>query len=359
LKNDKKYGNLKVIEKKKGDVPVNIPISLIISFIAVLGKAKIMEIAREKGFLVRNSKLEPDTIVKVFTFGLWDTPNPSLKQTACKCEEIQSGLKISKVAIFNRLKTSAALLFIKRIAVEHSARKAVNVKTTGVLNQFTDIKICDSTKITLPDKLADTWKGLGGNNAKAALKIRTVCSLKTKTICNMELMKVPGTDASYNHQLLKQINAGELAIVDIEVWLGVHTSDLLKCRLIAIRLPDDIANERRRKAHKKAKAQGKTLSNYEVELLGWNILITNAPACMLPASAANELYRSRWQIELLFKACKSHLNLDKVGSCGKDQLDCLLYGRLIAIVLTFVMYSALQQLMYLNKGSVKRFMKND
>ncbi|WP_198543675.1 hypothetical protein [Petroclostridium xylanilyticum] len=30
-------------------------------------------------------------------------------------------------------------------------------------------------------------------------------------------------------------------------------------------------------------------------------------------------------------------------------MDCLLYGRLIAIVLMFVMYSALQQLMYLNK----------
>jgi hypothetical protein len=73
--------------------------------------------------------------------------------------------------------------------------------------------------------------------------------------------------------------------------------------------------------------------------LAFSIIITNVSNSQLRPQAVLNLYRARCQIELVFKACKSYLNLDKVGLCGQHQLECLIYGRLIAVITTFLMYN--------------------
>lgn len=133
---------------------MNIPSSLIINFIRFFSNAKIMEIASNTGFIKRKRNLMPETIVKVFVFGLTNIVNPSLNQIASKWEEFQHGLTITKTAVFNKLPSAAKLL--KDIFAETmtmAAGKVLPVKTAKVLSQFKDVKICDSTKITLPDKL--------------------------------------------------------------------------------------------------------------------------------------------------------------------------------------------------------------
>ncbi|MDK2801630.1 MAG: hypothetical protein PWP27_954 [Clostridiales bacterium] len=54
---------------------MNIPISLIISFISFLGNNKILEIAKQLDFIARHSKLQPDTIVKVFILANFNSEN--------------------------------------------------------------------------------------------------------------------------------------------------------------------------------------------------------------------------------------------------------------------------------------------
>lgn len=73
--------------------------------------------------------------------------------------------------------------------------------------------------------------------------------------------------------------------VDEEVLIGVSYQTQLKCRFIAARLPEEIINERRRKANKKAKAQGKQLSKAESEILAFNIIITNVSKGQLQPEA--------------------------------------------------------------------------
>jgi hypothetical protein len=398
----------------KGEVPMKTTTSLIIRFISFFSKLKIMEIAILTGFLKRKRNLLPDTVVKVFTFGLLNIPNPSLNVIASKCEEFQEGLRITKNGIYNRL--SAAALLLKEIFKQTMAITLKNIipaKSAEILSQFKDVKIADSTKITLPDKLAVLWPGLGGRNAASALKIQGVFSLISGCFSSIELTKAPGADTTYKNQLLTKIHKEELLIVDLgyfckeffselsakgayylirirkntvvyqekagelkelnlpkllkdgkfldtQVVIGVRTKQQLKCRLIAIPLPEDIVNQRRRKANKKAKSKGKQLTAYENDLLAYNIVITNVPETMLSAEAACDLYRARWQIELVFKACKSYLNLDKVGQCGKAQLECLLYGRLIAVAFIFSIYNALYLSMHrqYNRGiSIMLFVK--
>lgn len=374
--------------------------SHIIPFIKLFSNTKIMDFATKVGFMKRKRSILPDTIVKVFIFGLAGMDNPSLNQIADKCEEFQPGLSISKVGIFKKLKVTSSLLqniFYEILKI--TAQKAIKVKTANVLSNFTDVKICDSTKISLPDKLADLWPGLGGRNAKASLKIQGVYSLTSSCFSSIEITKSPGSDTAYLSKLLNLINKGELLITDLgyfskdffmklmekeaffltriktntviyqnkdsemthfnlaefvagknnideEVYVGVSYQKQLKCRLVATRLPDNVINERRRKANKSAKYQGKQLTKNETEILAYNLIITNVEKDILPAEAVLDLYRARWQIELVFKACKSYIKLDKIGQCGRDQLECLIYGRLITVAIAFLFYNMLYLSVY-------------
>lgn len=350
--------------------------SLIIQPIRLFDNHKIMEIAMNVGFFKRCKGVLPDTILKVFTLGLLNIPHPSLSHVASKYEEYQSGLTISKEAIHKRLEKSSFLLQeVFKYIMCQTMEKIIPVKTADILAQFKNVKVCDSTKITLPDKLADLYPGLGGRNAKASLKIHGVYSLISSGFSSIELTKAPGADTTYTERLLSLVDPDELLItdlgyfdkdffqnlsnkscyylsrikkntivyveragqlvkiyltdllkgymVDTEVFLGISYRKQLKCRLITVRLPEEVANQRRCKANQKAKSQRKQLSDKETELLAWNIIITNTTKKQIPAEAACDLYRARWQIELIFKSLKSYLNIDKVGVCGRYQLECL------------------------------------
>lgn len=62
-------------------------------------------------------------------------------------------------------------------------------------------------------------------------------------------------------------------------------------------------------------------------------LITNAPAECLPGSAATDLYRLRWQIELFFKRLKSLLHLDTLPSRHGPTAKSWILSRLLAAAL--------------------------
>ena len=68
-------------------------------------------------------------------------------------------------------------------------------------------------------------------------------------------------------------------------------------------------------------------------MAGWLILITNAPVEKLPTEAMSYLYRVRWQIELVFKQCKSVLRLDvTLARTNAYRMQCEILARLIAAV---------------------------
>src|ERR1043165_2011789 len=62
-------------------------------------------------------------------------------------------------------------------------------------------------------------------------------------------------------------------------------------------------------------------------------LLTDMPADSLDARAAGELYRRRWQIELLFKSLKSVAGLDRIKSLSGATAMTWIYGKLILAAL--------------------------
>jgi hypothetical protein len=131
-------------------------------------------------------------------------------------------------------------------------------------------------------------------------------------------------------------------VLELNVLLGSVKNEQTPCRLICMRICEQAANERRRKLLKEAQKKGRTPSQAHLAMCDWTLLITNAPADLLPAVMAYHLYRVRWQIELIFKQLKSVMRIHKSDTGLDNRLRCELYGKLIMAVLIHRIHAHLQ-----------------
>ena len=107
---------------------------------------------------------------------------------------------------------------------------------------------------------------------------------------------------------------------------------------MAYRLSEERAQRHRVQLREKCRTHGRQPTQAALELAGWLILLTNAPAELLPDSAVGLLYRVRWQIELVFKQWKSVLRLDVLPSANGCRVQCEIWSRLLSALLAFVWY---------------------
>jgi len=118
--------------------------------------------------------------------------------------------------------------------------------------------------------------------------------------------------------------------VILEASMGVSTK--LPVRVMAVRLPSQVANERRRKA-RADRDQRISHDDAYYELLGWTILVTNLPQRSVAELDLTELYALRWRIENIFKAWKSGIQPACLSAHRSNQwhLRCLLLGQMLAL----------------------------
>jgi hypothetical protein len=101
---------------------------------------------------------------------------------------------------------------------------------------------------------------------------------------------------------------------------------VIQVRLVAVRLPKDEAEEARKRVRKE---YGKKTSAEMLEAAGYVALYTTVPAARMSAAHCIELYRLRWQVELLFKRWKS--------ICGLDELPNFIEDTILSWVLTKIL----------------------
>ena len=114
------------------------------------------------------------------------------------------------------------------------------------------------------------------------------------------------------------------------VTVGAH--ERMPCRLVAQRVPDDVAAERRRRLKDEARRRKQPVSEERLRLAAWTFYITNVPASLLSVAEIMVLGRLRWQIELLIKLWKSHGHIDESRSGDPWRVLCEVYAKLLAMV---------------------------
>ncbi len=118
--------------------------------------------------------------------------------------------------------------------------------------------------------------------------------------------------------------------VDLPILLGA--THRLSARLLAVRVPQEVADQRRRRLREDAHRKGKVVTATRLALAAWTILVTNVPPDRLELPEALVLARTRWQIELLFKLWKSHGRVDEARSAKPWRVLCEVYAKLLAMV---------------------------
>jgi hypothetical protein len=93
-----------------------------------------------------------------------------------------------------------------------------------------------------------------------------------------------------------------------------------------------VADQRRRRIRKTARAKGITPSATAVARADWTILITNIPLALLTLAEALVLAKVRWHIAVRFKVWKSHGRRDGWRSGKSARIRCEGYAKLRAMV---------------------------
>ena len=132
---------------------------------------------------------------------------------------------------------------------------------------------------------------------------------------------------------------GEL--VDLVVLLG---EEKYEARLTAIRASQAVAEKNLREAHERAAAQSKTLSKAQRIRCQWHIVVSNIPREILSAKQVAELYRCRWNIEIIFRAWKQSANLGKAlnRKSNEDHFQALMLAGMIYQVMSLSMLTLMR-----------------
>lgn len=338
------------------------------------------EVDEQTHVIRRKRKFTAASLARTFVFGFLARPQASDEDLAKMAAVV--GVSVSAQAIEQRysprLVEFLEALFRKGVTALVQAPQCV----PGVLERFVDVLLLDSTTISLPLELADRFPGCGGSHGgTAAMKIQVQTSLVTGALDAVRIE--PGKSPDRSTSLQQDTPAaGTLRIADLgyfdtsvfaryqqvgAYWLSpllyptqvadpatgepvnllkwlnrlgpvVDESILLgaeqrvPCRLIAWRLPEEVANRRRQKLLKKARKKGrKAPSKTRLAWCDWGLLVTNVPQEMLSIDEARVLYRSRWQIELLFKRWKSQGQVAELsGNVIRSQVR--LWSRLLSVL---------------------------
>ena len=341
-------------------------------------------LAREVGFVRRQRKLSGSRFVRALVFGWLAEPEATLGVLAGVAG--QQGAAISRQGLAQRFGRSASEL-LERVLAE-AVRVVVRGEAVAVplLQRFGAVVIQDSTAIHLPSALAEEWPGCG--NASTPARRSATLKLQVRLDVLTGALGGPMPHAGRTHDRAApwpegEIAAGTLWLADLGYfrlgwfaaldaarawWLSrlqintvvmdatgqrlelpgtlatapgdvvdrpVHLGgrDRLPARLLAFRVPPEVAAERRRRLHADGRRRGQAVSAARLALADWTLLVTNLPPEHLTADEARVLARLRWQIELLFKLWKQDGGLARSRSADPQRILCEVFGKLLAVLI--------------------------
>lgn len=338
--------------------------------------------ASATGFVQRRSKLTGAAFVQTLVLGWLSHPEASLGELIQMAASL--GVTITPQGLDQRFTPEAAACLRQVLDAAVAIVIAAEPVAIPVLRRFSAVAVDDSTTVTLPTTLAVIWRGSGNGTGQgeAGLKLQVRWDLLTGRLQGPWLQDGRAPDQTAPTQQ-EPLPAGALRLTDLGFFrldvlrrldaehgyflsrLQVHTAvfdtagqrlDLarwlrtrgpqpvdarveigaehrLPVRLLAMPVPEAVANERRRKLKAEAKRKGRLVSADRLQLAGWTILVTNAPADLLTLDEALVLYRVRWQVELLFKLWKQHGQIDTWRSRKPWRILCEVYAKLLALVI--------------------------
>jgi putative transposase len=244
--------------------------------------------------------------------------------------------------------------------------KAVQLEMTSLparYRRFEDVIAVDSTVFSLRDKLAKHFRGFKSKGTKAMARITTTMSLLSHRVRDLRI--TGGRTSETRGFKITRSLAGQLVVMDLGFFSFKRFRALKRVRAFFIsRLKDAVnpvvlavhmgqTNVKEASGRKFLSLRFKGLfvdldvlfgeggQAFEARVVGvWNkatkeyhFYVTNVSRKVFGPADIAEMYRFRWQVELLYKEWKSLFRLDEIPSGKKATARCLMLASLIAHLL--------------------------
>jgi hypothetical protein len=360
-------------------------------------RTAFVRLARESQWLRRQGKIDAFEFLVGLVFGQMSALRLTLAAQATCCT-----VAVSRQAVDQRYHERTIVYF--RGAFEHCLERSLSLAPAPALHaalaaHFTAVHLVDSSGFDCPASLASLYPGCGGDASPANVKLLLRYEYLRGQFAPVALVPGKRSDQGLAGEVPRLVQAGELVIadkafvklqalrdiaqaggyflmpwprsvglsqpqpdgppqsLDLAVALRASTAAVFErpavqlgapaqatvVRLVALRLSEASASRARAGLREAQRKQGRTPSDAALELAGWLILITNVAAEKLPTTAVSYLYRVRWQIELVFKQCKSVLRLNVTEALENlARVQCEIWARLIGALVVFGWHGHLQ-----------------
>jgi len=338
------------------------------------------QLAQANGFVQRQSKLGGNELVQTLMLGCLEDGMATLA-TFCQVAS-NLGIEISASGLHQRLNSEAVDL-LRQVCQIWMQQNLKTVSAPQVLSQFSAVRIIDSSRIRLPDTLAEVFPG---TRHQATMKVQLAYEYHQGQIEGLavEAEKTPDQKCRLPQELSQ---AGDLVVFDLGYFdqdrfaeldergvyfisrlqsqTGLYASDQpkqkvdilaylnslpahitqgervmcvgrrrkLPLRIVYYRVPPKIAQERRRKAKSAARTRGQTGSQHLLDWQDWLIFVTNVPVTLLHTEHIALVYRVRWQIEIIFKVWKQEMAWGTMKTWRVERVLCQFYARCLALIL--------------------------
>jgi hypothetical protein len=154
-------------------------------------------------------------------------------------------------------------------------------------------------------------------------------------------VKIPQEDGRPAIGLDEFLRGARGPVFDKTIQVGAQRDFIT--RVVAVRVPEKVAAERRRKLHAEAKRRNKTPSALKLALADWTVFVTNIPRETASPEDLHKLYGLRWHVELVFKALKGNgcMRVLTTHASNPHHLEVLLLGQLLQLVLNLRLWRML------------------
>lgn len=251
-------------------------------------------------------------------------------------------------------------------------QKGIDNLNPNLLSRFGRVWVEDSTCVKLIRELFEFFPGtVNASGANSSARIQLRLDIKSGAFSHVELQSYRDNDQKFSSKILNCLKPFDLVIRDLGYWnlsvfnqiiqaqaylisrlffnaqvfdpetieqidlykklrklrrQGIHTLDMrvlvgkkekLPMRLIAIKVPQNIEQQRKRKANEDRRSNR---SDDYMESLAWTIFVTNVEEEVWTPQQALQVYGFRWHIEIIFKCWKSKFGLVKLFE-GKNTLS--------------------------------------
>jgi len=346
---------------------------------------EVRDMAWKTETIKRQGKLDAATLVQTMIFGFWQDPDLQVSGLAQIAQRRE--VKVTESAMSQRFTPECAELLkytMGRLAKIHLEGEKVEIP---LLKSFSAVVVEDSSIVTLPEKLSEIWEGgkmikgvsnaavkmfvrwdvlkgqLEGphledgrtNDQKSPFKIETlpvgslyladlgfydinkfikiIGSKKERRYIVSRLQTKTNLYARTGHKIeLKGILPQQVGEVR-EMGVLCGKGQKLVMRLIMVKVPDEVAEERKKKIYRTAQSHGHQPMKETVELAHWTLILTNIPRKRANYREILVLLRLRWQIERLFRLWKEDAKIDEWRSKKPYRILCEFYAKLCAMII--------------------------